>query len=470
MKRSLTLIAIFALFVALSASAATAQEEYSRSVPGDVSDAPWWTNIGDPILTDIIERGLAANPDLTAAKSLAKKYKAVAWQTLAPALPQISIELTGRETAIESLGANSIDQMEAQGEDVPDSYTSGSAYLVGKLDLDLFGKRILSHMGARADAAAALQDRDAYAASLAELIAQTYYGILAGRTRVNVVKTQIQANEDLLELVQLKYERGVAEGLDVLQQKQQLATTRTQIPYAQALLETYEQQLAVLLGMPPGQKIAIPDRKLPEAVAVSPTGLPEDLSLNQPTLKSAEASLNAERKRRLSAMVNFLPTIGLYAQTGEKFTDINEWEQDSVWEVGATISIPLFQGGSNLAGYKSARASEIIAKSQHRKATLEALRKVESAMISLEQARKQLEAYRQQQEAADQAFTQSKSRYLSGLSNYQTVLTALSTKQQAELNVVETKVSWVQAMIDVADSVGGSWTANLGETQGEDDQ
>ena len=457
-------------FVWLFASAASAQENYSRPMEGKVHGTPWWTALDDPVLTELIEQGLNGNLNLDIARSRIDQSRAVAWKILAPALPQISIELSGRQTAIEFLGANTINQLEMTGEKVPDSYQSGTAYLVGRLDLDIFGKKILSHIGARADSKVALANRDAQAASLAETIARTYYEILAARARVDVVNTQIKANNDLLELVQLRYERGDAQGLDVLQQKQQLATTRTLLPLAEALLETYEQQLAVLLGRLPHEKALIPDRDLPEATATIPTGQPADLAVNSPNMKSAEAALKAEKNRKRSAVVNFLPTIGLYGQTGEKFTDITEWEQDSVWEVGATVSIPLFQGGSNLAGYRSARATEVIARNQHRKATLDAIRNVENALIKMEQSRKQLEAFRQQQDAAALAFSQSRSRYLSGLTTYQTVLTSLTTQQQAQLNVIEAKVSWILASIDIADSVGGPWTTNLGESRREDDK
>lgn len=466
---------VFLLFVAIALTypcfvEADQSDQYTSPSMGEAPETAWWIALEDPALTDLIDRGLQANLDLHVAKSRIQQARAVAAQTLAPVLPQISVELTGRESAIESLGSRSVQQMEASGENLPDSYRSGSAMLVGRMDVDLYGRRILAFKGAQNDTLATRHDRDAMATAIAVAIAQTYYEILAGRERLDVVKTQIRANEQLLELVQLRYERGDASGLDVLQQKQQLASTATQLPLAQALLEAARQQLSVLLGKQPKDEVTVVDRAIPSDFGDIPMGQPSDLVTNRPELRSAAANLKAQSHRKTSAFGNFFPGFQVYGQAGEQASHITQYDRDFVWEVGVTVSIPLFQGGSNIAGFRQAQAAGKAARYEVEKQSLEAIQRVENARTQRTRAQRQIEAFRAQLEAASLALQQSKSRYVSGLSDYQAVLTALNAQQQAELNVIEARTSLIDAHIALLDSVGGPWTWNLFGTKGGDAQ
>ena len=451
---------VTALIVALVAvpALAAAEDQYLQPFSGNVSESPWWVAIDDPILTDLIERGLQKNEDVAVARSRLNQAQAVAWQTLSPVLPQIGVEISGRDAAIEGLGERTIQQLEMAGEDVPDSYQSGSAMLVGQLQLDLFGKRILNHIGTRKDAQSTMYDNETLATTVAISIAQSYYDILAGRERVKAVQEQIKANEELLQLVTLRYERGDATGLEVLQQRQQLASTATRLPAAEAALEAAELQLAVLLGREPQNKIDLPTKPLPEMSGDIPTGRPSDLAANRPEMKAAAMSFDAESYRKYSAIMSFFPTLQAYGQIGEQATWIVDKEQQSVWEVGLTLSIPIFQGGSNIAGYRQAKAAQTAARRELRKQTLESNRKVESAVVSEKLAARQLDAYSTQFEAASSALKQSKQRYVLGVADFQTVLTAINTKQLAELNMIEARVARIVARISLLDAIGGSWT------------
>lgn len=462
-KRCIAITTVVILLFASSPVLSYAQDSdsYVNPVPGEVSGKPWWEGLDDPVLTSLIEQGLKGNPDLGAIQQRYKQAKAVALANLSPVLPQVTVEFSGREAAIESLGANTIQQMEMAGQDVPNSYRSGTAYLVGRLNLDLFGRNIMSHMAARRDALSSEHNRNSLATNLAVSIARAYYDILAGRERLQAVKTQIKANEELLELLQLRYERGDADGLDVLQQKQQLAATKTQLPIAEAVLENSKQQLAVLLGKAPRDQPKIPYGVLPEIITLAPTGRPSDLTANRPDVKAATAKLKGESLRKKSAIVNFLPDISFYAQGGEQATWINEKEQETVWEVGGTISIPIFQGIGNIANYRQSKAGENAARNDLRRTRLAAIQKVEAALTQQKSAKNQLKAFNAQQEAASIALQQSKSRYISGLTNYQSVLTALNSQQQAQFNLIEARVALIDARITLLDSVGGRWTGNL---------
>ena len=434
------------------------------------SDLPWWYRMNDPVLVSLIDQGFLENPSLLTIQSRAKQAQALSWVNLAPVLPQVSIELSGREAAIESLGSNTIEQMERIGQDVPDSYRNGSAMLVGKLDLDLFGRNTLNFIGSRHDAKASAADSDKQATSLSRMIAHAYLEVLAGRERLSAVLEQIKANEELLTLIQLRYERGNASGLEVLQQRQQLASTSTLLPAAQAALALAGQQLAVLLGKSPSETIEIPEKTVPSIQVQAPGVDQPDLMISRPDLRAADARKDAQSARRNNAIVTFLPTVGLYGQAGEQATYIVDQEQEFVWEVGATISIPLFAGGRNVANYQQAQAAKNAARHDLRRAQLEAQQELDTLQTQKEQYTRQVQAYTLQLKAATDALGQSKSRYLSGLVDYQTVLLALNARQQAQLSLIDARLNQLKVQISNWDARGGQWTHDLCSSRKESAQ
>ena len=111
--------------------------------------------------------------------------------------------------------------------------------------------------------------------------------------------------------------------------------------WGEAVLEDLQkmQDTKHLLGRLPRDKPDLPERELPMFDTAIPSGRPSDLAAHRPDMKAANASLRAEKARKNSAILQFLPTFQLYGQTGEQAKYINENEDDFVWEVGATVSI-----------------------------------------------------------------------------------------------------------------------------------
>ena len=64
---------------------------FEEAVPGAISEAPWWVDMGDSTLVDLVDRGLSENGDVTAAYHRVTQADAIAWQQASPFLPQQSI-------------------------------------------------------------------------------------------------------------------------------------------------------------------------------------------------------------------------------------------------------------------------------------------------------------------------------------------------------------------------------------------
>ena len=469
MRKTTAWLLIPMLLVALPVAAGEMPSAYNDPVPGNVPDTPWWENFHNPELTEFIERGLRNSPDVGAARGRIEQADATYWATMAPVFPHLSFDLSGRLADTDALTLNSSSsasrtaatQQSAQqtsSPSLPSTYKTGSAMLNAQMQVDIFGKQILATVASHRDAQAALASAQDGSSVLAGQIASAYFDAVAGKNRLDAINTQIEANKTLLELVELRYKAGDATGLDVLQQRQQLATTQTLLPQARALLEASLQQLAVLMGESPTNPPTIQFAALPTLPPSPATGVPADLASNLPALHAAKLQADSARLYKTSSIMSFFPTLSISGQYGEQGIDIYKWNSKQTWEVSGLLSIPLFQGGANLANYRKAAAGQKIARNNLRREQLLAVQQVESARLNERQYRDQLEAFRNQLDAASIAFDQSRSRYLAGLTDYQSVLTALSAQQQAELSAIQAHRNLVGARISLHQALGGAWS------------
>ena len=109
-----------------------------------------------------------------------------------------------------------------------------------------------------------------------------------------------------LDLLELRFGQGLANSLDVYQQRQQVASIEAQLPQVEGGLATLRHQLAVLQGLPPRSAAPSPTTTaLPILPPLPATGLPADLLVRRPDvrarmlrLRSADRQVAGSRGRR----------------------------------------------------------------------------------------------------------------------------------------------------------------------------
>lgn len=425
---------------------------------------PWWERFNELQLTELIQHALRQNADVQAAALRSTQLQLGAWQQLAPTLPVVRLQAQGNGAPTDSLGFQFGGIPRGPGaEEPPDVYYTGSGFLTAQTTLDL-GRSIAAWSAGLRDADATAHDADALTASLALQIAQTYFDLQTAFAQVNLLRDQYQTNESLLALTELRFSRGTADGLDVLQQKQQLAAARTRIPSAAAQTRVLTQTLQTLVGEAPGGELQIVPGDLP-----SLPPLPADtdwakLEDRIPELRAAKARVKAAEQRVLSAQLAFLPSIGLSGQVGQQGIVIDEANSQTVWGVGASVSIPLLEGGRRWSAWKSAEAALASAQAQQKQLRLRLQQTIANAVARDEALAAQEQAAAEQARAADDAMRLAQQRYAAGLSNYQALLLAVNASQNAQLVLLDTQRQSVQARLQVFHAIGGAWSTSLATT------
>jgi NodT family efflux transporter outer membrane factor (OMF) lipoprotein len=436
---------------------------FTRGDPGPVSDRPWWETLDDPALRGLLGEALAENADLQVAWHQLEQARAGRLTGYSPLLPQASFDTSVTAAPLDTLGFQ-FGGLPTGGNTEYDVYYTGSAMLNASLGVDLWGRSFLGGRAASYDALASEGNLEARRAQVASSLAAAWYDVVTGRQRVAIVQAQLANSRALLELVELRYEGGESTGLDVLQQRQQLAATEAQLPATELALESAVQRLAVLLGQSPAaMSTALPgDSELPALPAAPAVGAPSDLLENRPDLRAAMAGAEASRARRKAAGRASLPTLSLSAQTGWqgnlRLDGTDEWNTTENWGATAAVSVPLFRGLSTTGAYMQSTAGEAASLQSLRASALAAVQDVEGALLQEARLTTQLDAHRAAAEAARLTFEASRERYVEGLTTYVTVLNALNSAQSAELTALNTHRDLLGARIQLYTALGGGWT------------
>jgi len=425
----------------------------------DSQDA-WWTHFRDPLLTSAIEAAMANNPDLAAAEFRRKQAVAGVFQQASGSLPQVSLAASSNWSPTESLGFGfGVDLSGAGGDpsgddDTPKSYSTGQAQLQATWNVDLFGQNGSLVHAADREAKAALSDLMAQELSIASRVSEAYWDAVVAERFLSLAEEQLDAQASLLEALTLRYGDSDVGALDVLQQRQQVASAKVQIPQRRIQVRMAKQKLAVLLGQTPDSDVTLAAELPPAPQPIDSANLNAAIE-HRPDLVASYRRLQAAKSRHWSAWASALPQVGVSAQTGMQFFDQEEWTSQKTWGVGTSVTMPLFSGGRSYGSIRRARLGVREAEARLQGARLNAAQQAQTAWARDVEQQSLLDALAEQHEAADQAWLLAREQVVQGVAPYLNAQAALSRKQQAELSLLQGHREALSARIALIQSLGG---------------
>ena len=190
--------------------------------------------------------------------------------------------------------------------------------------------------------------------------------------------------------------------------------------------------------------------------ALPPVGRPSDLLDRRPDLQAAQSRLRSSTVRRHAAVGVLFPTFQLTAQGGWQGFLLEEWEEQWTWGVGASATLPLIPLPSVVEGLQQARLNEAQSARSLGQETLEAVRQVEEALVREEAEGRRSEAVGRQLEASRLAYEDARLQFAQGLQDFQPLLLAEISFQQAQLTDLQARRSQLAARIQLYTALGGS--------------
>ena len=432
-------------------------------------DRPWWEALDDDTLGALIEEALSRNPDLKGAVQRIAQAEASSMRSRAALMPTLSLEALGSAAPLSGLGFQ-FGGLPIGGDPTasrPSLFYTGSGRLTARYNLTSWGSEYRALESSRLRADASRGDSDGVAVALATRVAEAYLDAVAAREQLRIIEQQVTASQQLADVTRLRYGSGQATALDVLQQRQQLATAKANLPQTQASLRVALERLHALLARDRAAPLPDVSERLPavpvDDLAFSPDTRGVTFSIfDRPDVRGAEARLQASLRDVSSVRWSRLPRLDLSVNTGLQFFRATELFSQTTWGTSLSFSFPLFDGFDRAGRVREAMAGAGTAEASLRQVEAQAVSEVRSAVAQHEEQGKQLEAFREQLDASTLAYDGSRRRYFAGIASFLDVLNALNGMQQAELNVVRTRRNVLGSWIQLRQAAGGGWTRRLG--------
>lgn len=406
----------------------------------------WWEHLDDPALNRLIEQALADSPSLAATWDRLDQARAIARREGADLRPTLDAEA----------GASAGRRRTTSGNNAGETGTQLlSIGLVASYEVDLWGRIRSQVEAARLDAQASVMDVHASAITLSANVATTWYQFVEARGQIDLIASQIDINQQVLELLELRFRLGQSALADVLRQRQLLESRRGDLVLAQRDADVLVHQLNVLLGRPVDTPVPNDQVGLISPPALPTTGLPLDLIQRRPDVVQAMLSAYAQDQRLAAALAERYPQLTLSANAtfdSEKLRDLlDNW----LATIAAELVQPLIDGGQRRAEIDRAAASVSEQINLYRSTILTATQDVEDALVRESAQERFVQSLGQQLELSEQVLERTRDGYLNRGLDYLDVLQALDNNQSLAQDLLTARRQQIEQRIALCRALAG---------------
>ena len=446
----------------IAATPGLAGGEAQHFQPAAGIPADWWRLFHSKSLDALIAAALANNSDLKAAQAaLQVAYENVLAQRGA-FLPALSA----------SMGASRQKQSELLAP-VPNFPTVSSEFqynlftpqLTISYEPDIFGLNRRTFESLQAQEQAARFQMIATWTTLSTNVVVTAVQVASLQEQVAATRKLIDLEKQSLAILQLRFQRGDASGLDVSAQQSQLAQAQAGLPTLVKQLRQTEHALAVLTGRFPDQQplvtFSLADLHLPGEL---PLSVPSALVAQRPDVRQARANLHAASAQIGIAAAQRLPNIQLTADAGSSALAISQvfTSGTGFWGIAASLTAPIFQGGQLLHQERAAKAAYVQAAQQYRGAVLTAFQNVADTLVALQEDAQALQAAATAARAATRTLDLSQLQLHHGYIGVFELLATEQAYQQAQMTLAQNQANRFADTAALYQALGGGWWHNAG--------
>lgn len=426
---------------------------FSRAAEGvstaEPSAAPWWSALGDPELTALIEAALAHSPDVEAAEARLRESRAALRAQKSTALPNGSASASAIDAQLPKSTLNLGDL---------NLYNLG---FDATWEVDLFGGTRRAVEAASTQSIAVEADLADARVQLAAEVAEAYVDLRDREARQDLARRTAELEARILDLTEQRRAQGVASDLDVERIRTQVENTRASIiPLDEQITESLD-QLAVLTGREPGSldaELSAP-RPLPALPATVPVGNPAAMLRRRPDIRAAEFRLASQTAQIGEREADWFPKLTLFGDLGFSAASPGGLVRSDNF---LALGIPYLQWdaldfGRTRARVNEARAGRDEAEAKYRSTVLDALRDADAALSRYGHQRTYVVKLEAVESSATKASSLTEMRYRAGTSSALDWLDAERTRFSAEQDRVAGEAELIKDYVALQKSLGLGW-------------
>lgn len=410
-----------------------------------IGDYPWEQLYTDTTLQGLIRKTLTYNKDMLIAAARIKELAAMKRIDFANLFPQIGAKVYAEKEG-ENYGG--------------DNYKQSKEFDlkgIATWELDLWGKLRWAKDKSIADFVGSIENQSALKMSLIAQVAQSYFELVALDNELAIVKKTVNARQESLHLVRLRYEGGLIPEIPFRQAQVELARTATLVPDLERKITLKENEISFLTGEYPHR---IKRSVLPEEVMLPgslPVGLPSSLLERRPDVRKAEQDLIAANAAVGIAFTSLFPSISLTASFGGESAELHDLLKSPHHLLSANLLQPIFAMGKNRAMLKAKKAAYEQATYAYEKTVLNAFKDAYNAISEFSKTKEIYETRLRLEQSSKIALDLAQLQYLNGYIGYIDLLDAQRGYLDAQIALNNAIRDKQLTVVNLYKALGGGW-------------
>ena len=452
------------LFLGLCAYAQQAEKYLARPLPEAwqeqdalfqqvlPKDDQWWKSFGDATLDSLITLAMNRNYSVLMAVNRMDQAKASLRVAQSNFYPAFTMDAGwSRKQTSGNTGTGS-----------PRSWNGYyDASVSMSWQVDVFGNIRQRVKAQKESFSASREEYNATMVSLCAQVATAYFNLRQTQQELEVLRHNATSQEAVVKITEVRYTTGLVSKLDVAQAKSVYYSTLASIPAVEADVISYMNTLAVLIGTYPQEvtnalhgTCALPDYVEPVGV-----GIPGQLLLRRPDVRSAERQVNAKVALLGVAKTDWLPSFFLNGSFGYASYDLKDLNKKNslTWSIAPSVTWTIFNGGERINNVRLQKAELDETINQFNEVVLTAVQEVDNAMSAYKNSIKQIVACKEMFHQAEEVFNLSLDLYKQGLTPFQNVLDAQRSLLSYEDSLVKVKGYSLICLVQMYQALGGGW-------------
>jgi multidrug efflux system outer membrane protein len=337
-----------------------------------------------------------------------------------------------------------------------EAYTVTAGF--SQFELDLFGRVRNLTQAAQEQYFATEEAQRSTRISLIAEIATAWLTMASDQEQLRLSQETLKTFQQTVDLTRAQFRVGVGSELEVRQAETNYQAARNDIATLRTTITRDQNALNLLVGT------TVPLAQLPTDLGTEghtldslPGNLSSEALLRRPDVLQAEHQLIAQNANIGAARAAFFPRISLTATLGTISTALSGLFGGGSFTYNATpgVALPLFDGGRLKGNLEYARASQQVAVSTYEQAIQTAFREVADALAQRGTIGEQVAAQTARADAASGAARLSDARFRAGVDSFLTTLDAQRTAYAARQNLVTTRLTRENNLIELYRSLGG---------------
>ena len=384
---------------------------------GTVDDG-WIKSFNDPILIQLTDEALAANPGLIIAEARVDQANALTRQAKADLKPTIGAGAGYKDAEYEGTGNNK---------------DGSAAAMTISWEADVWGRIRTGVAGSEESTAATAADYQFARQSLAAAVSSGWFLANTTKFQYQFAEEVVKLRHKQVEISVLWQQIGKGTERDVHLARGAAASADNNSRAALSATENALRSLEVLLGRYPSADLETAD-KLVAVPPPVPAGIPSEILERRPDLIAAEHQVAAAFYRQKEAELLRLPRFTFSAGLGVNTVN------DAITGLAAGIFAPLYTGGAIAAEVDRATGAQKEAIAAYAQAALTAFIEVENLLAAEEHLLKREEYLQLEVAENKKAYDQTKEQYHIG--------------QITLLDVLTVENKWINSRISEMDIAG----------------